>query len=323
MGNVAELAKGKWRSILESIGGIDGKVLDGRHHKCPANGEGDNRFRFSNRNNDGNYFCACSDGRKDGFDLLKCCKGLEFAEAAKEIEQFLGSRTDIRPDRAPEKKSPAQIERDLKAICKGAVAGRPEVLRYLRGRGITLVPNDVFQTVTNYGLYHSGRSVPMTAMCATLRDKNGRPETLHLTYLEDGRKADIARVRILATPRRGTAGCAVRLFAIGDDGVLGVGEGIETASAATQLYNVPTWATISANGMSSFELPLDTVPVKRLLIFVDNDSNFVGQAAGYNLARRVAQKNPEIDVSIVMTGFGVLPRGRGDDFNDVLQQKGP
>ena len=34
-------AKGKWKSILKELAGINEKVLDGRHHPCPVTGEGE------------------------------------------------------------------------------------------------------------------------------------------------------------------------------------------------------------------------------------------------------------------------------------------
>ena len=61
------------------------------------------------------------------------------------------------------------------------------------------------------------------------------------------------------------------------DDVLGLAEGIETALAAHEIFGIPVWAAISANGVLSFEPPHS---VKRLEIFGDNDSNFVGASCG-------------------------------------------
>ena len=51
------------------------------------------------------------------------------------------------------------------------------------------------------------------------------------------------------------AGGSVRLSAIGEDGHLGIAEGIETALAAQAIFGIPTWAALSADGMRQWQWP--------------------------------------------------------------------
>jgi putative DNA primase/helicase len=77
-------------------------------------------------------------------------------------------------------------------------------------------------------------------------------------------------------------GSSIRLFPVASH--IGVAEGIETALAAFLSTGIPTWSAINAPLMKSFEPPKT---VKKLTIFSDNDANFTGQAAAYELARRL------------------------------------
>ena len=76
---------------------------------------------------------------------------------------------------------------------------------------------------------------------------------------------------------------------------VGVSEGIETAIACKQLFDIPTWATISTSIMVGFEPPEG---IRKVVIFGDNDANFVGQKAAYKLANRLYLKNFIVEVQV-------------------------
>jgi len=101
------------------------------------------------------------------------------------------------------------------------------------------------------------------------------------------------------------AGAAVRLHQPAD--VLGVAEGVETALAAFQMFGIPTWAAISDSGVKAFKPPPG---IERLVIFADHDLNFAGQAAAYDLAKRVARDGIACEVRI--------PPIAGTDWLDAL-----
>ena len=104
------------------------------------------------------------------------------------------------------------------------------------------------------------------------------------------------------------AGSAIRLFDFEE--VLGVAEGIETAISASLLYNVPVWSLLNANGIKEFQPPKQ---VKRLMVFADNDENYVGQHAAFCLAMRARTMKIETEV--------IIPATVGEDWNDELLKR--
>jgi putative DNA primase/helicase len=306
---VTSNATGKWKSILTALG-IPEKVLDGKHHPCPCTGEGEDRFRFANRNGKGSFFCGCNDGRSDGFQLLKCKFGMDFKAAAEAVEKIIGKATD---DDEESKKSPEVALRALKSIQSKLAPVGKEVGNYLRNRGFYTqeIPSTLREAKLNYALGPIQVTGYHHAMVAKFVTKDGKPCTFHVTYVEDGQKAKHSRQRVIATPTCSMAGGAVRLFPI-HEGILGIAEGIETAMAARAIYNVPTWASLNAAMMEAFEPPEE---VTKLVIFADNDKNYAGHKAAYALAHRLAMKRSNIDVDVV------LPLLPGEDFNDELRRE--
>jgi putative DNA primase/helicase len=304
MRNTKDAARGKWQDIIARVGGIDPKYLNGKHHRCPVTGEGENRFRFSNKDGRGNYFCACNpDGKGDGFDLLKCARGLEFKDALCEVERAIGMAKE---DVVKKAKSDAKITSDLKSVASTFATNAAHVDRYLASRGLAR-PNTLRQAFTGYGL--SGKRYD--AMVGIIHNPHGAPVSMHLTYLGAGQKAPIEPNRVVMTPKGSIKGAAIRLYPI-LDGELAIAEGIESALSVANITSGPAWAVISANGMREFEPPPE---VRRLRIYADADHNFTGQAAAFHLANRLALRR-DIIVDVV------LPKDRGTDANDVLLHNG-
>jgi putative DNA primase/helicase len=101
-------------------------------------------------------------------------------------------------------------------------------------------------------------------------------------------------------------GGLVRLAPIGDDGHLGIAEGIETALAARMIFGIPTCAALSADGLRRWLWPQD---VKRVTIFADAGD------AGMQAAATLADRLNAADIANAI----VVPL-HGDDFNDDLRR---
>ena len=88
----AVASHGRWREILPSLG-VHPKVLNGKNQPCPACG-GTDRFRFTDRHKDGDYYCnQCGAGK--GIGLLMKVHGWDFKTAAQQVDALLGRDTRI------------------------------------------------------------------------------------------------------------------------------------------------------------------------------------------------------------------------------------
>jgi putative DNA primase/helicase len=117
-------------------------------------------------------------------------------------------------------------------------------------------------------------------------------------------------------------GAAIRLFEP-QNGLLGLADGIESALAARQLFGVPTWAALSANGIETFQLPPGLTALR---IYADNDTSFTGQSAAYALAKRLSRERKDVTVEVhVPTVEGAVsttfsPLRRRDEGRHSLRQ---
>lgn len=300
-----EAAHGRWREIAPMF--VSQKLLDGKHHPCPACG-GKDRFRFHDKNGDGDYYChGCGAGK--GISLVSKVNGLTYAEAAKRVDEIIGNLpATARPWQKPQRRDPRAAAERL-WLMSGPVENNSPVARYFEMRGgldwscsdLRYVPE----------MYHTGTKSNHPGMLALVRnvDGNGTP-MLHRTYLTiDGKKADVDPCRKLI-PGEFPTGGAIRLG--GTAKVMGVAEGIETALAASKLYGMPVWSTVAEGFLQTWEPP---AAAEHVFIFADNDANFVGQHAAYALAKRLIRDYAlEIEVRI--------PAGIGVDWNDVLLNGG-
>jgi len=298
MSDIAQAAIGKWSGILSALG-VPEEFLNGKHQPCLLCG-GKDRARFDDKDGRGTYICGqCGSG--DGLTLLMKLYNWDFKQAAKEVERIVGT-----VERAPAKPQPDPRIR-LRAVQKAAAAAGAEVRAYLSNRGLKSVPPGLMQSVDNY--YENGKKYDRyTVMLGKVVSPQGKPLTWHITYLQDGSKAPVNSPKKIMKAVSKINGAAIRLYPIADH--IGIAEGIETAIAAQELMNVPTWSVMNTSGMQSFIAPNG---IKKITVFADNDRNYAGQKAAYALANRLYLDGIEVNV--------LVPSFCGDWLDVLLSEK--
>lgn len=304
MMNTAEKARGRWVEVLMALG-VARKFLRNSHGPCPLCG-GKDRFRFDNKEGDGTYFCnQCGAG--NGLSLVKKLKKWNHGEACQEVERILGERRRPAMPAPGVRKNDAQKLVDLERLLDAAVA--PGVVdAYLAKRGLADVGEEARAVLCGHPAcaYYGADKTLMGKWPAVLAPVTGpKGQLVSVQRIYDHPAAAASRKKLM--PTAGTVvGAAVRLGEIGEE--LGVAEGVETALAATLIFGIPTWATISAQGMESVVIP---GTISRLHVFGDNDASYTGQAAAYVLAKRVKIQCPGVDVRVN------IPPDTGQDWLDV------
>lgn len=302
MSKTAHAAVGRWPSILTSLG-FPAEALVNKHGACPLGCGGKKSFRFDNKDGRGTWICShCGAG--EGVELVKRFLGLDAREALKRIDELLPQSIE-----APAPK-PKNFEREKRRIKETWQQSRPfyvndAVGQYLKRR-LGFVPEGLgLRCHPGLDYYEGTEKVGnFPAMIAAVW-LNDRVVGLHRTFLtNDGHKAPVPSPKKLLTCVESIAGAAIRLGPAAP--VMGVAEGIETALAAGAAFAMPVWATISANGMDSFEPPVGTEHVE---IFADHDVNGTGQLAAFKLLNRLALRSH-------ITGAVHIPPMPGTDWAD-------
>jgi len=282
----ADAAAGRWPGILQSLG-VKACYLCDKHGPCPVC-VGTDRYRFDDKEGRGTWFCShCGSG--DGFGLLQGMFGWTFSQAAREVDRIVGT---VAAGAIVEARSEASKVEALRAVWKSSIAitvGDP-VWMYLNRRiGIDKMPTDL---QFHPGLKHSEGGV-YPAMVALMRYPDGTAASIHRTYLTvDGHKAPVQDVKKFMQGKP-LQTASVHLGAIAPR--MGVGEGIETALAASRRFGVPVWAATNAVLLEAWMPPAGVIEV---LIAGDNDTSYTGQAAAFALAKRLRREGYAVEVHI-------------------------
>lgn len=301
---IREWAKGRWPEIISALVG-DEYTNTRKHFPCPS-GEGTDCFRFSDKGSSGNFFCRCSDGTKDGFELLQCVNGWDFAEAARQIESVIGKTPKDGDEAVNKPAKPSMADR----LREGAV--RTKRSAYLERRGLEMAPGLQWHRSVPYFDADRNKLGEWPAMLAPIT-RGSDFLTYHITYLQDGGKAPLDPCRKIVPANGSLTGAACELYPAGPH--LGIAEGVETAIAAKMLFGIPVWAALNAPILGNWEPPQG---VKQVTVFGDHDANYTGHAAAYKLANRLSLKG--IDVRVQIPGCARVERTVGMDWNDWLLQ---
>jgi len=306
----ADAAKGQWRGVLATLG-VPEAALQNKHGPCPICG-GVDRFRWDNTEGRGTYICThCGAG--DGMKLAMEFTGRGFQEIAGEIDTILGNHK-FEPDKPKPEMTADQRKAALRAVWVETREVKPGDLvdRYLASRGISEV---VYPKALRFApsLRDGDGGVRPCMVAMVGRYGEPRYDTMHRTFLaSDGRgKAEMASPRKLM-PGGVPDGSCVMLSEWTESGPLGIAEGIETAMAASAMFDIPVWSAINSTMLAKWWPP---VGCDEVVIFGDNDAKFGGQAAAYGLAHRLAVKGIAASVQI--------PQIAGTDWADEwIQTRG-
>lgn len=307
-------ARGKWRGILQQLG-FPAEALQNRHGPCPLCAS-KNNFRWDDQDGTGSYICTCGAGQ--GMALAMAFTGRPFPDLAAEIDAMLGN---IKPEAAPVRVE--MTEEDRKRMLRATVAETRPLQegdlahRYLESRGLG---ERVYPKALRFGAQmRDGAGGVRPCMVALVgvhgaTDDKGRQKycSLHRTFLRpDGlAKAEMEAPRLLM-PGPLDAGACVMLSEWTGSGPIGIAEGIETAMAASALFDLPVWAAINSSMLAKWVPPQGADEVA---IFADNDRRFGGQAAAYTLAHRISTAKATRDIPVNV----LMPKVAGTDFNDEL-----
>ncbi len=174
---------------------------------------------------------------------------------------------------------------------------------YLRSRGLGLPAAGRLRF--HAGLKHPSGDIWPAMIALVTRGSDDTPLAIHRTFLaRDGvGKAPVDPQKMMLGPCRGGA---VRLASA--DGLLMIGEGVETTLAAMKATGYRAWAAMSTSGLLTLDLP---VAVRDVILLADGDDP--GEAAATAAADRWGQEGRTVRIA---------SPPNGSDFNDLLRADG-
>lgn len=216
-----------------------------------------------------------------------------------ELLKFLGIPADDAPEFTPTRTRKPDFDRMIVRIWDETESATGTIVQtYLESRAITcpVPPTIRFHSNLFYDFEHTYPGM----VGAVMRD--GQLIAIHRTYLDGPRKADVPFPKKALGSIRGGA---VKLGEA-TQGVLAVTEGIETGLSIQLATGIPTWAALSAGGMTAVIIP---PAIREVRICADGDD--AGMRAAVALKKRLVRDGHRVSIA-------KPPRGK--DFNDLLME---
>lgn len=292
---IQDRAIGRWRSLLPALG-VHERFLTGKHGPCPCCG-GTDRFRWDDKAGSGSYYCnQCGAG--SGVDLVMKANKVPFAEAKRMIESLLPTAEISIPKAGRGSQLDARHHIERIWCDANPLDGFDPGSLYLASRGLKMAKYPTqLRWIAKTGYAHEDKTKTWhPALLAKMVSPDAKTWTVHRTFLDrDGRKAKVPTVRKLmpgSVPRGG----AVRLASSAE--TMGIAEGIETALAASMLFEVPVWSALNAGNLVHWVPP---PTARNIIVFGDNDPSFTGHYSAYALAHRLSSEGYHVEVRIPET----------------------
>jgi len=336
---IKHMAAGRWGSLIASLAPQLGRAIKSRPHHvpCPVH-DGVDGFRlFKDFNDTGGGVCNTCGIKHDGYTLLMWVNGWDFKTTHSALQGLLLTgeikphpRIISKPIVAKEKELDVEAIRDaLNHVWKSSLSllspeARPARL-YFANRGITgidyqKINNKMIRFVPFLEYYEKGKlQGKYPAIVTMVCDKNGRPSTIHRTYITlEGVKAPVPSNKKMMRHCANNLFGGMRIAAQGNSKILAITEGIETALAVMSAFNVPVWVAGNAYLLENFAPPKDVVVV----IYADKDqpSKQHPEGHGQHSARLLLKRlwSEGIQASIKLPDHEIPQVKKSVDWLDVI-----
>lgn len=337
---------GGWSTVFSAYPGLSDAVSKTESRggspqvPCPRSGEGRTKFRlFSDWSFTGGGYHNDVGALPGGIDVIAFMENCDKANALNKIIDICGGNlSSINANFVREVKSapkgPSQDEINkrvskLEKLYKNTIPAAHDtsgrIANYLASRGLkgdhTSLPFTLGYADELWWGDGQGKPVKLSGLLGSMTDVNGNRVTIHRTFLDNnGIKAAVETPKMLMPPPSYIGGCSIKIDAPvcnGEDTVIGLCEGIETALAIREATGCPMWSCYSDSLLEMVKLPAH---INVVIIFADKDISGAGLEKAEALANRLRREGRIVD--ICMPTLDVPQGAKGIDWLDVYNLHG-
>ncbi len=328
-------ATGRWNYIMSILAPPVADAAQRGHRKhsqCPMpfhGGEDDFRV-FKDFDDNGGAICTCG-AYTDGFSVLMAVHGWDFPTVLEEVNGVLNRHGHapkvVNLVKRMKNPKPVDLKKVRERLRDAYDLSKPASAQEASSLWVYFLAREIWPTVDVLEDVRFARALPyydgdgkllgeFPAMLSVIRDKAGKPVSIHRTYLNKqcSGKASVPKAKKLMETVGSLDGAAIRLGK--PTRVLGIAEGIETALAVSQATGTTCWAAVSAPILGNFQPPAGT---ERVVIWADKDRSGAGERYAQKLKNRLeAQGIP----AVIMLPQQEIPEGaKSVDWLDVVAAK--